>query len=191
MKRTDNTQEYTERPHGESAPVQGQATRIARTLPTSSQMNDMVALFHKELELCGVKAGEKVAVLSEVGRQTEYTSAFMIAARDLGGEVFREAHSPASAPRKESSAVAQHRAGEGVKTAHRQDTQTRSRLFIGQNGPSDSARAAARGWRLRRPAADRHAARCASRDLCSGGAPRRYTPSSVTICIGFPTNWLP
>src|SRR2546430_8599660 len=91
----------------------------------------------------------------------------------------REAHSPASAPRKESSAVAQHRAGEGVKTAHRQDTQTRSRLFIGQNGPSDSARAAARGWRLRRPAADRHAARCASRDLCSGGAPRRYTPSAV------------
>src|SRR6266478_1340765 len=106
-------------------------------------------------------------------------------ARDGGGGIAvavgerREAHSPASAPRKESSAVAQHRAGEGVKTAHRQDTQTRSRLFIGQNGPSDSALAAARGWRLRRPAADRHAARCASRDLCSGGAPRRYTPSEV------------
>ena len=30
----------------------------------------------------------------------------------------------------------------------------------------------------RRPAADRHAARCASRNLCSGGTPRRYTPSS-------------
>src|SRR5262249_42714914 len=30
----------------------------------------------------------------------------------------------------------------------------------------------------RRAAADRHAARCASRDLCSGGAPRRYTPST-------------
>jgi hypothetical protein len=29
----------------------------------------------------------------------------------------------------------------------------------------------------RRAAADRHAARCASRALCSGGAPRRYTPS--------------
>jgi hypothetical protein len=29
-----------------------------------------------------------------------------------------------------------------------QDTQTRSRLLIGQNGPSDSALAAARGWRL-------------------------------------------
>src|SRR2546430_2535646 len=55
----------------------------------------------------------------------------------------------------------------------------RSRLIIGDFGPSDSALAAARGWRLRRPAADRHAARCASRDLCSGGAPRRYPPSRV------------
>jgi len=54
-----------------------------------------------------------------------------------------------------------------------------SRLIIGQLGPSDSALAAARGWRLCRPAADRHAARCASQALCSGGAPRRYPPSRV------------
>ncbi|MGE0680032.1 MAG: hypothetical protein AB7P69_03845, partial [Candidatus Binatia bacterium] len=53
----------------------------------------------------------------------------------------------------------------------------RSRLIIGDFGPSDSALAASSGWRLRRPTADRHAARCASRDLCSGGAPRRYPPS--------------
>ena len=53
----------------------------------------------------------------------------------------------------------------------------RSRLIIGDFRPSDSALAASSGWRLRRPAADRHAARCASRDLCSGGAPRRYPPS--------------
>ena len=39
---------------------------------------------------------------------------------------------------------------------------------IGDHGPSDSALAASSGWRLRRPAADRHAARYASRDLCSG-----------------------
>jgi hypothetical protein len=39
---------------------------------------------------------------------------------------------------------------------------------FGDHGPSDSALAAARGWRLRRPAADWHAACCASRDLCSG-----------------------
>ena len=57
----------------------------------------------------------------------------------------------------------------------------RSRLIIGDFGPSDSARAAARGWRLRRPAAERHAARCASRDLCSGGALRRYPPSDDRI----------
>jgi hypothetical protein len=55
----------------------------------------------------------------------------------------------------------------------------RSRLIIGDFGPSDSALAAARGGRLRRPTAERHAARCASRDLCSGGAPRRYPPSGV------------
>src|SRR5262249_19019367 len=47
----------------------------------------------------------------------------------------------------------------------------RSRLIIGEFGPSDSALAAARGGRLRRPAADRHAARCASRALCSGVRP--------------------
>ena len=57
----------------------------------------------------------------------------------------------------------------------------RSRLIIGDFGPSDSALAASSGWRLRRPAADRHAARCASRDLCSGGAPRRYPPSAVKV----------
>ena len=42
---------------------------------------------------------------------------------------------------------------------------------VGDHGPSDSALAAASGWRLRRPAADEHAARCASRDLCSGARP--------------------
>lgn len=54
----------------------------------ANQMDEMVALFRKELELCGVKPGEKVAVLSELGRQVEYASAFMTAVRDLGGEVF-------------------------------------------------------------------------------------------------------
>src|SRR6267142_855288 len=53
----------------------------------------------------------------------------------------------------------------------------RSRLTIGEFGPSDFALTASSGWRLRRPAADQHVARCASRDLCSGGAPRRYPPS--------------
>jgi len=36
MKRTDNIQGHTERPHGESAPALDQATRIAPTLRQSS-----------------------------------------------------------------------------------------------------------------------------------------------------------
>jgi hypothetical protein len=59
----------------------------------------------------------------------------------------------------------------------------RSRLTKGNFGPSDSALAASSGWRLRRPAADWHAARYASRDLCSGGATRRYPPSKEEIKI--------
>ena len=57
---------------------------------------------------------------------------------------------------------------------------------IGDHGPSDSALAAARGWRLRRPAADRHAARCASRDLCSGA---RHSAPCALECI-FTWYWL-
>jgi hypothetical protein len=68
--------------------------------------------------------------------------------------------------------------------APHQDTQPRSRLAIGEDGPSDSALAAARDGRLRRPAADRHAARCASRVLCSGGAPWRYSPSNELLKLG-------
>jgi len=57
-------------------------------MATASQTQQMAVLFRKELELCGVRPGGKVAVLSEMGQQTEYASAFMTAARDLGGEVF-------------------------------------------------------------------------------------------------------
>src|SRR5713226_7291160 len=46
------------------------------------------------------------------------------------------------------SVVSQHRAGEDVKKPAPQDTQTRSRLLIGQNGPSDSTLTASSGWRL-------------------------------------------
>ena len=64
----------------------------------------------------------------------------------------------------------QHRSNSVINTRPPKPA-ARSRLVIGDFGPSDSALAAARGWRLRRPAADRHAARCASRDLCSGARP--------------------
>jgi hypothetical protein len=44
--------------------------------------------------------------------------------------------------------VARNRAEEGGHQIAPQDTQTRSRLVIGEDGPSDSALAAARSWRL-------------------------------------------
>jgi len=53
-----------------------------------SQTNTMVSLFRQELELCKVKPGETVAVLSEAEQAVEYASAFMIATRELGVDVF-------------------------------------------------------------------------------------------------------
>ena len=53
-----------------------------------SQTNTMVSLFRQELELCKVKLGETVAVLSEAEQAVEYASAFMIATRELGVDVF-------------------------------------------------------------------------------------------------------
>jgi hypothetical protein len=46
--------------------------------------------------------------------------------------------------------------------------QAHSRLISAITAPQTPHWRPPRGWRLRRPAADRHAARCASRDLCSG-----------------------
>src|SRR5262245_49383767 len=79
------------------------------------------------------------------------------------------AASPLRTP-KERLAVLQRKGG-AVLTTLPPKPAARSRLIIGDFGPSDSALAAASGGRLRRPAADRHAARCASRDLCSGVRP--------------------
>jgi len=54
----------------------------------SIHINDMMTLFRKELELCGVTEGTKVTVLSEVGRSEDYVTASMLAARNLGAQVF-------------------------------------------------------------------------------------------------------
>jgi hypothetical protein len=58
--------------------------------------------------------------------------------------------------------------------------------YCGDHGPSASALAAASGWRLRRPAAARHAAHCACRDLCSGsplGAmpPQQFSKEHINV----------
>src|SRR5215475_5390765 len=72
---------------------------------------------------------------------------------------------------KERLVVLQRKGGAVLTILSPPKPAARSRLIIGDFGPSDSALAAASGGRLRRPAADRHAARCASRDLCSGVRP--------------------
>jgi len=47
----------------------------------------MVDLFRTELVLCGVRRGERVAVLTEGNQLRNYAEAFVIAADDLGAEV--------------------------------------------------------------------------------------------------------
>src|SRR5712692_3242208 len=74
--------------------------------------------------------------------------------------------------------VSPHRAGEDVKKPAPQDTQTRSRLIIGQNGPSDSALAATSGWRLLAAQPLTGTLRAALLGACARACvPRRYTPS--------------
>src|SRR5712691_11430836 len=94
------------------------------------------------------------------------------------GNTKREAHSPASAPPEEKSIVSRNRAGEGV---NKPSSPRHADSFAPVYRPERSLRLRAGGRQrlatTRRATADRHAARCASRDLCSGGAPRRYTPS--------------
>src|SRR5713101_7680933 len=80
------------------------------------------------------------------------------------------------------SVVSQHRAGEDVKKPAPQDTQTRSRLLIGQNGPSDSALAASSGWQLLAAQPLTGTLRAALLGACARACvPRRYTPSNERL----------
>lgn len=47
---------------------------------------DMVALFRQELELCKVKPGERIGVLSEDRIRIDYAEAFLAAAEELGAD---------------------------------------------------------------------------------------------------------
>lgn len=49
---------------------------------------DMLALFRAELELCKVRSGESVAVLTAEGEWADYAQAFMLAAQGLGATAF-------------------------------------------------------------------------------------------------------
>jgi|HubBroStandDraft_6_1064221.scaffolds.fasta_scaffold674441_2 2,5-dihydroxypyridine 5,6-dioxygenase len=57
-------------------------------MSSGKETSDMVTLFRKELVLCGVKEGQTVAVLTELNSYTEYASAFMAAAQDLGAYTY-------------------------------------------------------------------------------------------------------
>ena len=57
-------------------------------MSTGKDVNAMVQLFRKELTLCGVKEGETVAILTELNTYTEYASAFMTAAQELGAYTY-------------------------------------------------------------------------------------------------------
>ena len=50
-------------------------------------MNELARLFRKELELCGVSAGQSVAVLSEGNQLRDYAEASLSAARSLGADI--------------------------------------------------------------------------------------------------------
>jgi 2,5-dihydroxypyridine 5,6-dioxygenase len=50
---------------------------------------DLIGLFKRELELCKVKPGEVMAVLSGPNTRPDYSAAFVAAGQQLGAEVFR------------------------------------------------------------------------------------------------------
>lgn len=50
---------------------------------------DLVDMFRRELELCKVKKGEVMAVLTGPRSRTDYAEAFLAAGQQLGAEVFR------------------------------------------------------------------------------------------------------
>lgn len=66
--------------------------------------HDMLTLFRTELELCKVMVGEKIVILSEAEQATDYAAAFLIAARELGAEVF-DLNLPTSSSRNPGAKV--------------------------------------------------------------------------------------
>ena len=51
------------------------------------ETRERIALFRDELELCGVRAGERVVVLTEGEQLRDYADSFLCAARELGADV--------------------------------------------------------------------------------------------------------
>lgn len=51
--------------------------------------SDLLALFKNELELCRVREGELLVVLTAAGEKGDYAQAFMLAAQSLGAQTFQ------------------------------------------------------------------------------------------------------
>jgi 2,5-dihydroxypyridine 5,6-dioxygenase len=79
----------------------------ARTeeIMVTAERREMRELFTAELELCGVKPGVKVAVLSEGNQLQDYAATFMAAGRELGATV-ESVHLPAEKAASASERIA-------------------------------------------------------------------------------------
>lgn len=62
--------------------------------------SELLALFKSELELCRVREGELLVVVSAAGEKAEYAQAFMLAAQALGAQTFQ-----VNIPRAQNRAV--------------------------------------------------------------------------------------
>jgi len=77
----------------------------------------MVELFRKELELCKVKSGERIGILSEGRVRIDYAEAFLAAAQELGADPFHlnVLKRPGSFPGPGNSLRGHHAAIEALK----------------------------------------------------------------------------
>src|SRR4051812_5187963 len=62
--------------------------RAPHTKETQYMDADLLSLFKKELELCKVREGEVLAVLSAGNERPKYAQAFLVAAQGLGATAF-------------------------------------------------------------------------------------------------------
>ncbi len=72
---------------------------------TTAEQREMYELFRTELELCGVKPGVNVAVLSEGDQLQDYAATFIAAGRELGANV-ENVHLPADKAASASERIA-------------------------------------------------------------------------------------
>ncbi|MGD9536053.1 MAG: leucyl aminopeptidase [Alphaproteobacteria bacterium] len=82
----------------------------------TAEQREMYELFKTELELCGVKPGVKVAVLSEGDQLQDYAATFLAAGRELGADM-ENVHLPAENAASASERIAN--VGQNSLSKHR------------------------------------------------------------------------